>query len=108
MTHPAPHTSAVSVVAFDFTAKQISDIPTADSHRAMEEGRFVWIDVDLQYAAEARALLDGLGICPPQIIEDAFTRDPATRVVVMTIACIWHSQAVALREHRLDWSVLMW
>ena len=36
--------------------------------------------MNLERAAEARALLDGLGLCPAQVVEDAFTRDAATQI----------------------------
>ena len=69
-----------TVVAFDFAAKQCPTIPIEDARHAMDAGKFVWIDINLARADEARALLAGLDLCPPEVLEDAFTRDPATQV----------------------------
>jgi magnesium transporter len=69
-----------TAVSLNFAAKRLTDITPADAKTEMLEGRFVWIDVNLERADEARALLDGLGLCPPEVVEDAFTRDPATQI----------------------------
>jgi magnesium transporter len=69
-----------TVVTFDFTAKQCTTIPVEDARHAMDAGKFVWFDINLARADEARALLAGLDLCPPEVLEDAFTRDPATQV----------------------------
>ena len=47
---------------------------------AMDRGAYVWIDVDLSRAEEAKALLAGLGLCAPEIVEDALTRDDAIQL----------------------------
>ena len=67
-------------MAFDFAAKRLADIDAAGAKADMAAGRFVWIDVNLERADEARALLESLGLCHPEILEDAFTRDPATQI----------------------------
>jgi magnesium transporter len=41
---------------------------------------FVWIDVDIARVDEARKLLNDLGLCAPEIVEDALTREPATQI----------------------------
>ncbi|MEZ4403621.1 MAG: magnesium transporter CorA family protein [Kofleriaceae bacterium] len=77
---PAAHDPLAAVVAFDFATKQAPTIPTAEARVAMASGRFVWIDVDVARADEARALLAELALCEAEIIEDAFTREPATQI----------------------------
>ena len=74
---PGPIAAAVS---FDFALKRLADVPAADARRELESGRFVWIDVNLERADEARALLEGLGLCPTEVVEDALTRDAATQI----------------------------
>jgi len=68
------------VVAFDFAKKQDPIIPIADAKAAMEDGKFVWIDVDVARVDDARRLLTELGLCAPEIVEDALTREPATQI----------------------------
>ena len=70
----------VSVVAFDFAAKQDPTIPIGEARAAMAAGKFVWIDVDIARTAEARTLLSQLGLCSVEIIEDALSREPATQI----------------------------
>ncbi len=69
-----------TVVAFDFATKQAPAIPVTEAVAAMERGAYVWIDVDLSRAEEAKALLAGLGLCAPEIVEDALTRDDAIQL----------------------------
>jgi magnesium transporter len=69
-----------TVVAFDFASKQAPVIGVDAAAAAMERGNYVWIDVDLSRAEEARALLAGLGLCSAEIVEDALTRDDATQL----------------------------
>jgi magnesium transporter len=69
-----------TAVSMNFPAKRLTDITPAEAKAEMLEGRFVWIDVNLERADEARALINGLDLCPPEIVEDAFTRDPATQI----------------------------
>ncbi len=68
------------VVAFDFKAKTAPVIPLSEARAAMDEGKFVWIDVDITRVDEARKLLTDLGLCAPEIVEDALTREPATQI----------------------------
>lgn len=72
--------TCATAIAFDFAAKRLADIDAAGAKAEMAAGRFVWIDVNLERADEARALLESLGLCHPEILEDAFTRDPATQI----------------------------
>lgn len=70
----------VSVVELEFKTKQIRRIGPDDVHSSIDAGRFVWIDVDVALADEAHALLAKLELCAPEIVEDAFTREPATQI----------------------------
>ena len=90
MNQPTDHQSTESgtligeplatVVAFDFATKQAPVIAVHEVSQAMERGHFVWIDIDLSRTEEAKALLDGLGLCSPDIVEDALTRDDAMQL----------------------------
>jgi magnesium transporter len=69
-----------SVVAFDFANKRDPAIPLGEARAAMAAGRFVWIDVDLTQADEARRLVAELALCAPEILDDALSREPATQI----------------------------
>ena len=69
-----------TVVAFDFASKQAPVISLAQARQAMNDGKFVWIDVNLRRQDEARALLADLSLCASEIVEDAIGRDPATQL----------------------------
>lgn len=68
------------VVAFDFKNKVDPVIPVAEAKAAMADGKFVWIDIDVAQVDDARRLLTELGLCAPEIVEDALTREPATQI----------------------------
>jgi magnesium transporter len=70
----------VTVAELDFKTKTHRRIACEEARASIEAGRFVWIDVDIARAEEARALLMGLGLCAPEIVEDALTREPATQI----------------------------
>ncbi|MBM4006724.1 MAG: magnesium transporter CorA family protein [Planctomycetes bacterium] len=72
--------SIATAVSMNFAAKRLTDITPADAQTEMLEDRFVWIDVNLERADEARRLISSLDLCPPEVLEDAFTRDPATQI----------------------------
>ncbi|MFM7808617.1 MAG: CorA family divalent cation transporter, partial [Planctomycetota bacterium] len=72
--------SIATAVSMNFATKRLTDITPADAQTEMLEGRFVWIDVNLERADEARTLISSLDLCPPEVLEDAFTRDPATQI----------------------------
>ncbi|MFM9098602.1 MAG: magnesium transporter CorA family protein [Phycisphaerales bacterium] len=76
----APDGTLATVVSFDFRAKQLADVDVVSVRAEMAAGRFVWIDVNIARADEARALLASLALCEPEIIEDAFSREPATQL----------------------------
>lgn len=80
-TTPAgPEGALATVVSFDFRGKQLADIDIASARAEMAAGRFVWIDVNIARGDEARALLSSLALCQPEILEDAFGREPATQI----------------------------
>jgi magnesium transporter len=74
----------VSAVELDFQTKRHRLLApaalAADLTGARDAGRFVWIDIDVAQRDEARALLAQLGLCAPEIVEDALTREPATQI----------------------------
>jgi magnesium transporter len=70
----------VHIVSFDFASKELGSPPLVDLKTVMAAGKFCWIDVDVTNAEMARKLLVDLGLCAPEIVEDALTRDPATQI----------------------------
>ncbi|MFM8642331.1 MAG: CorA family divalent cation transporter, partial [Phycisphaerales bacterium] len=76
----APDGTLATVVSFDFRAKQLADVDVVSVRAEMAAGRFVWIDVNIARVDEARSLLASLALCEPEIIEDAFSREPATQL----------------------------
>lgn len=69
-----------TAVAFDFRTKECPSIEPSDARGAMDAGRFVWIDVNLARADEARRFVESLGLCPADLFEDAQSREPATQI----------------------------
>jgi magnesium transporter len=70
----------VTIVSFDFEGKALGTPSVAELPAAMAAGHFCWIDVDVAREDAARKLLGELGLCVPDIVEDALTRDPATQI----------------------------
>jgi magnesium transporter len=70
----------VSVVELDFKTKQHKKIAVDDIKASMAAEKFVWIDIDINQAEEARKLLLALDLIAPEIYEDAITREPATQI----------------------------
>ena len=70
----------VQIVSFDFNVKELGAPSIAEIPAVRESGQFVWIDVDVTDADDARRVLADLGLCAPEIVEDALTRDPATQI----------------------------
>lgn len=83
---PGPDTATsaqepvATAVAFDFRTKECPSIEPSDARGAMDAGRFVWIDVNLARADEARRFVESLGLCPADLFEDAQSREPATQI----------------------------
>jgi len=64
----------------DFATKQAKVVAASEVKGEVELGRFVWVDVDITRAEEARGLLAQLGLCEFSIVEDALSRDAATQL----------------------------
>lgn len=64
----------------DFKTKAYRNLEADEVRASMAAGHFVWIDVDLGAEAGAREVLTTLALCEPAIVEDAFTREPATQI----------------------------
>ena len=79
-SNPSIGDPLVSCVSLDFSTKQHKRISIDETQPTMYAGKFVWIDVDIAQADEARAVLGKLGLCAPEIIEDALSREPATQI----------------------------
>jgi len=75
-----PDGALATAVSFDFRGKQLADIDVSAARGEMDAGRFVWIDVNIARGDEARALLASLGLCDQGLIDDAFSREPATQL----------------------------
>ncbi|MBA3537996.1 MAG: magnesium transporter CorA family protein [Deltaproteobacteria bacterium] len=70
----------VNIVELDFKTKQHRKIAVGEIGAAMEAKKFVWIDIDMTHTEDARALLAKLDLCEPEIVDDAFSREPATQI----------------------------
>lgn len=70
----------LNIVSFDFNAKELGAPTQSELTAAMEAGKFCWVDVDVTDVETSRKLLADLGMCAPEIVEDALTRDPATQI----------------------------
>ena len=68
------------IVELDFSTKAHGAIAVTDVRSAIDHGRFVWIDIELDNAGEARGLLAQLALCMPEIVEEALTGEPATQL----------------------------
>jgi magnesium transporter len=67
------------VLEFDFETRRERTLRFDESLAAMHAGKFVWIDLEVRDEAEARQKLAIFSAIEEPIIEDALTRDPATR-----------------------------
>lgn len=67
------------VVELDFERKVDKRIEIDRAKAAIAEGRFVWIDLDVSDALEAKKALGPLGLCADEILDDALTNEPATQ-----------------------------
>jgi len=77
---PAVGDPLVAAVELDFKTKQHRKLAVGEVAASMADGKFVWIDIDITSADEARAALLALALCAPEIVEDAMTREPATQI----------------------------
>jgi magnesium transporter len=79
--HPASSDPLYSIVELDFKTKQHRKLSLDEFRQSMADGKFVWIDVDVANADEARKLFSTLeGLYEPEILEDALSREPATQI----------------------------
>jgi magnesium transporter len=69
-----------TAVELDFKTKQHRKLSVEEISTSMDAEKFVWIDVDVSQADEARRLLTKLGLCAAELVEDALTREPATQI----------------------------
>lgn len=74
---PTPTTPFV--VELDFDRKTERRIELDRARASMEEGRFVWIDLDVSDGALAKKTVTPLGLCAEEILDDALTGEPATQ-----------------------------
>jgi magnesium transporter len=65
---------------FDFTTKGIKDLALEDLESVTEAHRYAWVDVDFSDPAAALERLEPLKLCPREVLEEAFTADPATQL----------------------------
>lgn len=69
-----------TAVELDFKTKQHRRIAQDEVGPSIASEKFVWVDVDLTQPDAARALIAKLGLCAPELVEDALTREPATQI----------------------------
>jgi magnesium transporter len=67
-------------VEFDFLTKACRPVAVADVMKVMDHERFVWLDIDSSRSAEARKLLTDLNLIRESVIEEIFTKEPATQL----------------------------
>ena len=68
-----------SVIAFDFEHKTERALSLSGARQAMAAGHFVWVDVAVQDAAEAKQVLASFELLDEEVIEAALTKEPATQ-----------------------------
>ena len=66
-------------VELDFETKQERSVGLGAARAPHADGKFFWIDMDLDEEPESRAKLRDLGLCPDEILDDAFEGVPATQ-----------------------------
>jgi magnesium transporter len=79
----APVSASVScrvhVVSFDFANKIESTIEVSDAQQAMDDGRFVWLDIEARDVAAARQILTSFAKIADEVVDDALRNEPSTR-----------------------------
>jgi magnesium transporter len=76
MTQPV----LVRVLAFDFDKREERELSLGEIWHAMEHGTFVWIDVAVESEEPARRLLNELALVSTELIDEALTRAPETKL----------------------------
>ncbi|HYC01029.1 MAG TPA: magnesium transporter CorA family protein [Candidatus Limnocylindrales bacterium] len=77
---PAPAGCRLEVVEFDFAAKTLHASELARFADALEQGRYTWIDVDVQEAAPAAAFLAELELVDAALVGEVASARPDTRL----------------------------
>jgi len=102
---PAAPTCPTMVVELDFERKLERSIDLAQASRAMNEGLFVWIDVDVREFEPARDLISSLGLVSEEVIKDALFNDPATQharyddyIHLVVTGCRWRADGFDLER----------
>ncbi len=80
MSDGPPSDQLFTAVELDFKTKQHRRLSVDEIAGSMEGDKFVWIDIDVSQAEDARRLLTKLNLCAPELVEDALTREPATQI----------------------------
>lgn len=73
------HEPGPFVAAFRFDPKTERRIEVSEARAAMEDGEFLWIDLDLRDDATL-GIINNLGLMHPEALEDALSQAPATQV----------------------------
>jgi Mg2+ and Co2+ transporter CorA len=79
MTQEAGGGCVIRAVAFDFEKKVERAVELGELRELMALGLFVWVDLDIGDAEQARGLLAELNLFSDEIVEDALSREPATQ-----------------------------
>ena len=75
-----PPGCAVRCVSFDFEQKRQSEIELDGVVPALDEGQFVWIDIELSAHPGIRTFLISLGMLSNETIDDMLSAEPVTQL----------------------------
>jgi magnesium transporter len=70
---------ALSVVELDFERREERAIALEDARESMQQGRFVWIDLDAADPDEGKRILAALGLVGDDVVELALRDEPSTQ-----------------------------
>lgn len=70
---------ALSVVELDFERREERAIRLEDARESMNQGRFVWIDLDAADPEEGKRILATLGLVGDDVVELALRDEPSTQ-----------------------------
>lgn len=107
MSTPRPDPSIVTVVEFDFVARTERPATLDRVRSAMDDGRFVWIDLDTLDSAAAAPVLDQLALLSEEMKRDVLSSELKTHYVklpdcmhLILTACLFRDGM--LTESRVD------
>ncbi|HEX5659073.1 MAG TPA: magnesium transporter CorA family protein [Polyangiales bacterium] len=80
MSPQPPKPVEVRVLGFDFEKREERELGLSEIFAAMEHGTFVWVDVEVRDQEAARALLCELSLISLDLIDEALTRHPETKL----------------------------